>query len=119
MPLADLITHADGRRFLRTGLCDGCALIHPGQCCTFVRLPLARALSADEQRWVALHSGLSIVGQSIQIDVACSALDGGRCSLYGLPERPQLCVRYPELPEQVLAGCAYTLTEIARNGSAA
>ena len=35
---ADLITHADGRKFVREGECDGCARpgLTPGQCCTFI-----------------------------------------------------------------------------------
>lgn len=111
MSSAVLIEHADGRAFTREGECDGCA--GTAQCCTFLMLPLSRNLSDDEQRWVALHPGLSVVGSSIRFDVACSALHEGRCSLFGQPERPQMCVRYPELPEQVLAGCSYTLKEVA------
>jgi Fe-S-cluster containining protein len=108
---ADLIQHADGRRYLRTGVCDGCKGL--ASCCTFLMLPLARSLSVDEQDWVRLHPGVSIVGGSVRIDSACSALDGdGKCSLFGMPERPALCVRYPEQPEQMLPDCSYELVAV-------
>ena len=108
-PEAVLIKHADGRAYIREGVCNGCGGL--ASCCQYLMLPLARPLSEDEQHWVALHPGVSIVGSSIRIDTACGALDEGRCSLFGKEDRPQMCVRYPELPEQVIAGCAYTLKE--------
>lgn len=106
-----MIRHADGRAFVREGACDGCG--GRALCCQYLELPLARELSADERRWVDLHPGLSVVGATIHIDTACGALDDGRCTLFGKPERPAMCVRYPELPEQVIAGCAYTFEEVA------
>jgi hypothetical protein len=109
---ADLITHADGRRYLRTGECDGCASTKPGQCCTFLQFPLAREFSADELAWAELHPGVTIIGQSARIDIPCGALDHGRCTLFGHPERPKLCERYPEQPDQLLDGCAYELVEV-------
>lgn len=113
MPDADLIVHADGRRYLRTGTCNGCASHALAQCCTFLQLPLARGLTSDEARWVGLHPGVTVVGQSVRIDISCGALHEGRCTLFGLPERPALCERYPEQPDQVLVGCAYQLLEVA------
>ena len=112
---ADLISHADGRRFIREGACDGCKRhdVKLAQCCTFLNLPLQRALSDDERMWVELHPGLEVKAQTVNFNVACSALnEDGTCSLFGLPERPAMCVRFPELPEQVLEGCAYSLTEV-------
>lgn len=111
---ADLIRHADGRQYLREGECDGCVGRKPAQCCTFVALPLARHLSADEQRWLELHPGLITDGDNIVINIACSALVDNRCALFDQPERPAMCQRFPELPGQVLDGCAYTLTEIPK-----
>ena len=107
---ATLITHADGRRFLRTGECDGCGGL--ASCCNHVQLPLARPLSEDEAKWVNLHPGVSVVGDHIRIDSVCSALENGRCTLFGKPERPAMCVRAPELPQQLLPGCSYTLVEL-------
>ena len=109
---ADVIQHADGRRFLRTGECDGCCGREVAQCCTFLILPLARALSADEAMWVGLHPGVSVEGDQLRIDSPCSKLEDGRCSIFGTPERPDLCVRYPELPQQLLPGCSYELVEL-------
>lgn len=74
-------------------------------------LPLARAWSPDEAHWASLH-GITVEGNTATLNVACSALTKeGRCELFGKPERPAMCDRYPEMPEQVLAGCAYRLTE--------
>ena len=108
-----LISHADGSQFIRTGACDGCASGRVAQCCTFLELPLARGLSADEQRWVNLHPGLSVHGQNVRIEVECGALHNGFCSLFGSAERPEMCVRYPELPGQLLEGCAYSLEKVS------
>ena len=107
---ADLIQHADGRKYLRTGDCNGCDGL--AQCCTFMALPLARNLTEDESRWVSLHPGMSVDGSTLRIDIACSALDNGRCTLFGTPDRPDMCGRYPEVPEAVLPGCAYSLMEV-------
>ena len=112
---ADLITHADGRKFYRIGQCDGCKRpdVKQAQCCTFLNLPIQRELSEDEMRWVNLHPGVTTDGSTVSFNVACTALnEDGTCSLFGKPERPEMCVRYPELPSQVLEGCAYSLLEV-------
>ena len=108
--MTELITFPD-RRFLRTGLCDGCK--GKASCCQYLVLP-ERPLTADEMKWLRLHDGaeaLYLAGTTGRIDIPCSALDGSVCTLYGSPERPEMCVRYPELPEQLIQGCAYSLTE--------
>ena len=116
---SQLITHADGRVFLRHGDCDGCRV--PGlvqaACCRYLELPLARPLTPAEIRWAELHAGVSIVpGEFISyvhFNVACDALTPeGDCSLFGTPERPAMCETAPAVPEQLLAGCAYELEEI-------
>lgn len=77
-------------------------------CCRYVELPLARNLSADEIRWVELHEGLSIRGRNVRIEVSCSALMDGKCSLYGTPLRPQMCAVWPDRPaEQAPFGCVF------------
>lgn len=88
-------------------LCRLCSDI--GQCCRYVELPLARALTADEQNWVSLHPGLWVTAANVvHIEVKCSALtDTGMCSLYGTEARPTMCCVWPDHPEQVPAGCAY------------
>lgn len=105
---ADLITFID-REYLRTGECDGCKATDPGACCKFIVMP-ERPLTADELKWVRLHPGVE--GLTGRHDIPCSALSEGVCTLYGSPERPEMCVRYPEMPEQLIPGCAYTLTEV-------
>mgnify|MGYP001571890559 CR=1 FL=1 len=110
---AALITHADGRRYIRTGECDGCKHGRVAQCCTFLAMPMQRHLSADEARWAELHPGILVQDNFMVVNVACSALtDDGLCSLFGSPERPAMCERFPELPEQVPEGCAYKLVEV-------
>lgn len=78
-----------------------------------MELPLARALSDDERHWVELHPGVSVVGQSVRINTPCGALVNDACSLFGDPARPEMCGRYPELPEHVLPGCAYTFEKVS------
>ena len=103
------ISYPDGTTYRRTGECHGCN--GTGQCCTYVKLPLARELTFDEVKWLELHDGLSIEGLSVRIEIACSALKDGRCELFGQPERPTMCERYPELPD-LDSGCAYTFERI-------
>ena len=110
--VADLIQHADGRTYLRTGECDGCK--GKATCCTFLMFTLQRPLSEDEARWANLHPGVHVEGDSLRLDIACSALVDGRCSLFGSEERPAMCVRYPELPQQLLEGCSYEMKEVAQ-----
>ena len=101
-------------KYERTGECDGCNRpgLTPGQCCTYIQLPLARPLSPDERKWVELHPGITINETSVRIETACSALtEEGRCSLYGLPERPLLCATYPQQPF-LDEGCSYQFKEI-------
>ena len=115
MVTVNVIAHADGHVFIREGDCDGCWRdgVAFAQCCTFIALPLSRRLSEDERRWVELHPGLTIEGHSVRIEVRCSALsDDGSCLLFGTTRRPAICERSPELPEQVLPGCAYKLREV-------
>lgn len=89
-------------------LCDRCS--DRGMCCRYVELPLARALSEDEQHWVELHPGLRMTAADvIHIETNCSALtDAGMCALHGTDERPAMCGVWPDQPkEQAPAGCAY------------
>ena len=111
------IMHADGTLFERQGECDGCNRpgLRPGACCTYLELPLARALQPDEIRWAELHPGVNITGSGtyVRISVTCEALTPeGRCDLFGSPLRPALCERAPEMPGQVIAGCSYELKEM-------
>ena len=108
-----IIEFPDGTRFRRTGECHGCE--GTGQCCTYIQLPLARALSGDEIRWVELHPGLTVRGQDIRIEIACSALVEGKCTLYGTPDRPHICDLYPESPD-LDEGCGYKLEKLKGSG---
>lgn len=90
-------------------ICDHCA--DRGMCCRYIELPLARPLTLDEEHWASLHPGVSIKhrGRTVRIEIACSALtEQGLCSLYGTPERPEMCAVWPDRPEeQAPVGCAY------------
>lgn len=111
-----LIQFADGRTLLRHGECDGCNRpgLTPGACCSFISLPLSRPYNEDERAWAEMHQGLSFIdNQTIKVESRCSALtDEGKCALYGLPSRPVMCQNAPEVPEQLIPGCAYTFTEV-------
>ena len=103
---SELIVFPD-RTFRRTGECNGCLGL--ARCCTYVMLPLARALSEDEKRWVELHPGLRIEGESVRIDIPCSALRDGKCSIHS--SRPRVCQNYPEWPD-LDEGCSYKFERI-------
>ena len=72
-----------------------------------------RALVTDEIGWLNLH-GLDIYApRNTRIDVDCSALDtDGRCSLVGMPQRPRMCINYPEHPGLDPA-CSYRFEKVA------
>lgn len=94
-------------------ICDHCQ--DRGMCCRYLELPLARPLTLDEEHWVSLHSGVSIkhMGRTVRIEIACSALtEDGLCSLFGSPERPEMCASWPDdVANQAPAGCAYLIPE--------
>lgn len=87
--------------------CDGCP--DRGMCCRYIELPLARRLTSDETRWAELHEGIRIKGSVVRIEQTCSALSAdGLCTLYGTPDRPEMCARWPDRPEvQAPLGCVY------------
>lgn len=117
---SDLVQLTNGLTYRRTGECDSCQRpgITPGQCCTYVQLPLARDLTADERKWVELHGGILIVetpeGQAVRIAEPCTALsEDGRCVLFGSPIRPEMCEDFPQWPGSIkglpqgAGSCAY------------
>ena len=106
MNRSELIVFPD-KTFRRSGECNGCSGL--ARCCTYVVLPLARELTEDERRWVELHPGLKVEGQAVRIDIACSALKDGECSIHS--DRPQICRNYPELPN-LDEGCSYKFERI-------
>ena len=106
---------------VRVGGCTaGC-----GACCEFLNIPLDRRLLdapadrlADWRHWVELHGILvyeSGEGDDHQlvarIQSPCKHLtDDKRCAVFGEPERPQLCRKYPLHPldlEGVEDRCTY------------
>jgi hypothetical protein len=79
--------------------CDGCA----AQCCTKLLFPYpvpASRTNLDHLRFCLGFPGVevSIADHvwSLVADTRCRHLAGGRCSLYGRPERPQLCTYYDQ-----------------------
>lgn len=116
---SELIVHADVA-YRRTGTCDGCRRpgLKPGQCCTYLMLPLMRELSIDEQDWVEMHPSVAIHEQNVRIEIPCEALEGdGRCGVFGTELRPEMCANYPESPEALQgnpmpAGCFYRFERI-------
>ena len=106
---------------VRSGGCTvGC-----GACCEFIILPLdLRMKQADPERlkdfiyWAALH-GVAITDSgdwlAARIPLRCERLvtdeDGDKtCGVFGTPERPVMCARYPRHPldlEGVADVCTY------------
>lgn len=101
---------------VRFGGCTSCGL-----CCTSIRLqvPPSYMDDPDVKNWAELH-GITIirVGEATyaSLDHKCSALatDNRTCTLYGKPERPELCSEFPATPA-ALTGledeCGYRFEE--------
>ena len=84
--------------YRRSGVCDGCrSHTVTATCCRYVYVP-DRLLTRDETHWLHLHGLTAEVARNVRIDVDCGALEDGGCALFGKPERPQMCINYPELP---------------------
>lgn len=115
------VQDVSGAYHVRSGGCTiGC-----GACCEFLILPLdPRMRQADPERledfiyWAGLH-GVTIMESgdwwAARIPLRCEKLvedaDGDKtCGVFGEPERPKLCVRYPRHPldlEGVAEVCTY------------
>lgn len=108
----------------RTGACqpERCG----SACCTFTLLEVNPVYlrQPDLASWARLH-GIELTewhqGRVLaKLSLSCSALDGdGRCSLYGQPERPDLCATFPFAPADLLgleSVCTYTFTPGATDG---
>lgn len=84
--------------------CTGCS----AWCCRFLVFPqpVAEHASALDYLQFALgfpgvELGLSDQGWALVLRTRCRHLDEGRCSIYGQPERPQICTYYDGV------GCTY------------
>ena len=86
----------------------------PGMCCRYLELPLARELTHDERNWVNLHQHASMPdSQTIHFNTSCIALKDGRCTIYDMTLRPQMCSTWPDRPEeQTPQGCLYRKQEV-------
>jgi Fe-S-cluster containining protein len=106
--------------WIRLGSCE------PGlcgsACCRFIVLevnPIYLA-DADTAAWVRLH-GIELTernGRTLaRLPLPCTALDSdGRCTLYGSPERPDICVTFPVTPAALLGVdnvCTFAFTPTA------
>ena len=114
-------------------LCAACPI--RGDCCRYVELPIQfwRQLTDDECKWINLHPGFHATPTMVAApwqpeptvahpgtqrwDVACSALAAdGSCKLYGQPERPEMCSRWPDGPNQAPTGCLYNDALVQERG---
>ena len=100
--MTSLLDRPDTRTYVRSGSCDKCATGSvAGECCTKLVFPLSPSAAAnpDTRHFFALHGvEVRFWGElSLAVlPVRCSALlDNGDCSLYGKPERPQVCSSGP------------------------
>ena len=104
---------------VRQGECDTCG--GRALCCSMLRLqvPPEYKSNPDIQKWVNLH-GIQLRdidgGVFALLPIPCTALtEDGRCSLYGLPERPQLCSDWPASPAALIGvedDCSYHFIEV-------
>jgi hypothetical protein len=79
--------------------CDGCA----APCCETLVFPFAGPTSATNLDFLrfclgfpGIEAGVSDEGWSLIVKTRCRHFVGGRCSVYGQPERPLLCNYYDE-----------------------
>ena len=109
---SELIVFPDGTTYRRSGECDGCrrADVPAAQCCSYVMVP-DRPLSEDEINWLQLHGLDEHVEHDVRLESPCSALVEGACSLFGKPERPNMCALYPELPG-LDEGCSFSFERL-------
>jgi Fe-S-cluster containining protein len=86
-------------------------------CCTFILLEVNPIYLSDPDTaaWVRLH-GIELVereGRTLaRIEMRCTVLgESGRCLIYGQPERPQTCERFPMAPASLFMlenACTYS-----------
>lgn len=85
----------------RQGECLGCGI----NCCTLAAIPinLREGRHQDYLGWLSAHDNLEIkeVGgyQFVSFRARCQYLtEDQKCSVFGKPERPELCSRWPQEP---------------------
>ena len=88
----------------RVGECLGCG----SNCCSFAAIPvnLDREQHADYLLWLSYHDieikDIEGVGQLAILPIQCKQLQpDGKCALYGQPERPIMCERWPQQPWEI------------------
>jgi Fe-S-cluster containining protein len=103
--------------YQRLGSCE--PALCDAACCRFIAIEVNPIYLSqpDLAAWVRLHriELVDVGGRALaRIPFACSALNSdGRCSLYGKPERPQLCADYPMAPASLIGVedvCTYSFT---------
>lgn len=113
----DIPTQPLGKgEWTRSGSCDQCISGEVrGECCTKLALPVSptAARNPDLVHFFALH-GVDIKWWGdlpiAALPVRCSALlPNGDCSLYGSPERPDICSSGPLNPwtVQLFKSCSF------------
>ena len=102
--------------WIRSGSCDQCAAGEvKGECCTKMGFPISKegASNPDVVRYFNLH-GVEVKWFGDMplaiVPLRCSALlDNGDCSLFGSPDRPELCSSGPfnAWAGQLMKHCSY------------
>lgn len=116
MTLLGVRSAPDEAEYVRSGSCDQCASGPvKGECCTQVALPISNSAASNPEvvKFFNLH-GIDVKWWGALplavVPLRCSALKAdGDCALYGLPERPQVCISGPLNPwaAQLNAHCSY------------
>ena len=112
--------------WFRSGHCDQCSAGEiRGECCTKLALPISpsAASNPDTVHFFELH-GVSVKWWGdlplAILPLPCSALlPDGNCSLYDMPERPEICRAGPFNPWAAVLNphCSYVFEREETNGS--
>ena len=101
--------------WVREGECHQC-----GECCRTLNLTVVRDVTLRQhgnrqelERYLA-YRGIRVVGEDVErnylfyeMDLPCRELTGdNRCRVHGTPEKPLLCLKYPEEPGDI-PECGY------------
>ncbi len=101
--------------WIREGECHQC-----GECCQTVNITAVRDVtlrqhgSLEELRLYMKYRGIRVIGEDVgqnalfyEIDIPCDQLtDDKQCKVHDSPEKPLLCLKYPEEPGDI-PQCGY------------
>lgn len=104
IPDEEITATWQGKSWRRTGGCH----TKCGVCCEVIILPLDRRLLRSAAYWEKFKHYLEVRGLQVVVSptrfevrfpITCQHLqDDKSCGIFGTPERPELCNRWPRMP---------------------